>query len=81
MNNGKIFIFSVVFIALFFNITYAGDLIVNSNTTWTTGEYTYDNVTITNRAMLTFGGGVYGSAVVPVDLESGGGSGTCYLST
>lgn len=34
MNKGKIFI-TGIFIALFYNITFAGDLIVNTNTTWT----------------------------------------------
>ncbi len=67
MNRWRICIISGIFITLFLNITFAEDLIVNTNTTWTSGEYTYDNVTITNGAMLTFCGSVYGSAVVPDD--------------
>lgn len=33
--------------------TFAADITISENTTWTPGTYTYDNVTITNTATLT----------------------------
>src|SRR4030042_3931169 len=38
--------------------TFAEDLVIDQNTIWSTGTYAYDNVLITNGAVLTFQGSV-----------------------
>lgn len=48
----------LIFSSVFIQTTFAGDLTINSNTTWVSGSYTYDNVLITNGATLIFNGAI-----------------------
>src|SRR3989338_1905573 len=46
-------IISILTLLCCISTTFAADITISENTTWTDGTYTYDNVTITNTATLT----------------------------
>ena len=66
-----IILFNIFTFWLFETDVYAGDLIVNSNTTLEAGLHNYDDVLITNGATLTFNGTTTLNAInINIDLNS-----------
>ena len=52
-------IFMVLFLfSVPLRVTFAQDITISSNATWDPGTYTYNNVLITNNAVLTFRGAI-----------------------
>jgi hypothetical protein len=63
-------IFVIGIILAFVKLSFAQDITITQNTTWPQGTYTYDNVQITNNAVLTFSGKV-SLSVQNLTIDSG----------